>query len=174
MTLPSWVESAAHFSDPEHRVWLRRPLGGPNGPAVFVLHNPSIANDVKNDPTANRGIGFGRSWGASDLVFVNAATGVATDADNLASMTDPIGSMADEALEVAAEFCRQRDGVLIAAWGAPKGKAKTKRLMAERFAHIRALGLPLHYLRMSSGGHPEHPLYLPKTLKPTPWFGVFS
>lgn len=174
MSLPEWVDSAAHFSDPEHRVWLRRPLGGPNGPAVFVLHNPSTAGSSNNDPTANRGIGFGRLWGASDIVFVNAATGVATDADDLAGMDDPIGPMADEALEVAAEFCRQRKGTLIAALGTPKGKAKTKRLMAERFRTIQALELPLHYLRMSSGGHPEHPLYLPKTLRPVPWFGVFS
>jgi hypothetical protein len=77
--------------------------------------------------------------------------------------------MADEALDVAAEFCRHHDGTLIAAWGAPKGNAWVKGLMRRRFAEISKLGLPLHFLRLSKHGWPEHPLYLPGTLTPQPW-----
>lgn len=100
---------------------------------------------------------------------MNAATGVATNADQLADMDDPIGPMADEALRVAAEFCLSRGGMLIAAWGAPKGKVRTRRLMDARFQEIARMGLPLHVLRLTSSGYPEHPLYLPASLRPVPW-----
>ncbi len=172
MQLPDWIEKDAHFSSPQHRVWLRRRLGGlfSNGrPLVMILHNPSTAGAESDDPTSRHGIGFANTLGYSELVFVNAATGVATDADDLASMDDPIGPMADEALRVATEFCRQKGGVLVAAWGSAKGRAKTRLLMEERFAHIRQLGLPLHALRLTAKGAPEHPLYLPSHLVPFRW-----
>ena len=172
MQLPDWIEKDAHFSSPQHRVWLRRRLGGLFGngrPLVMILHNPSTAGADADDPTSRRGIGFAHTLGYSELVFVNAATAIATDANDLVSHPDPIGPMADEALHVAAEFCRQREGILVAAWGSAKGRARTRALMEERFAHIRQMGLPLHALRLTAGGSPEHPLYLPKDLVPFRW-----
>ena len=168
-SIPAWTEQNAYFSGERHRVWLRRQLSMFGVPVAFILHNPSTADAIDNDPTARRGVGFANALGASDLVIVNAATGVATDANELAQMEDPIGPMADEALQVAAEFCLSRGGVLIAAWGAPKGKASTRRLMDARFNHILRLNLPLHALRITSSGYPEHPLYLPADLRPVPW-----
>jgi hypothetical protein len=168
-TLPAWVEENAHFSSPQHRVWLRRRLGLFGAPLGFILHNPSTAGKDDDDPTARRGIGFAMSHGAGDLIFVNAATGIATDANALAAMDDPIGPMADEALRVAADFCLSRGGILIAAWGTPKGNAATRRMMDARFNAILQLGLPLHVLRVTASGYPEHPLYLPANLRPQPW-----
>jgi hypothetical protein len=166
---PDWTEASAHFSSPQHRVWLRRRLGMFGAPVGFILHNPSVAGEQRNDPTVLRCIGFANALGASDLIIVNAATGIATDADALSHMDDPIGAMADQALRVAADFCLLRGGILIAAHGAPKGKARTRRLMTERFNAIKRLGLPLHILRLTPSGWPEHPLYLPAALRPIPW-----
>lgn len=171
MALPAWTEDAAHFPDPEHRIWLRRRLSMFGRPLAFILYNPSKAGHERNDATARRGIGFANAVGASDLIFVNAFTGIATDADDLAGMADPVGAMADAALEAAAEFCLSRGGTMVAAWGAPKGRAPTRRLAEERFAHILSLGLPLHVLRMTASGYPEHPLRLPGNLRPVPWPG---
>ncbi|MFC6047601.1 DUF1643 domain-containing protein, partial [Methylobacterium hispanicum] len=117
MQLPSWTEDGAYFPDARHRVWLRRRLGISGAPLVFVLYNPSRAGAESDDATARRGIGFGRAVGASDVVFANAFTGIATDPDDLAGMDDPVGPEADHALLVAAEFCLRRGGTLVAAWG---------------------------------------------------------
>ena len=167
--LPAWTEDNAYFWSPQHRVWLRRRLSIFGVPIGFILHNPSIAGADLDDPTARRGIAFANALDGSDLIFVNAATGIATDADTLVDMDDPIGPLADEALRAAAEFCLSRGGMLIAAWGAPKGMARTRRLMQARFRAILALRLPLHVLRLTASGYPEHPLYLPGSLRPTPW-----
>jgi hypothetical protein len=171
MVLPAWTEDSAYFPDPQHRVWLRRRLSMFGVPLVFVLYNPSKAGHERDDATARRGIGFANAVGASDLVFVNAFTGIATDADDLAAMDDPVGRLADHALEAAAEFARRRGGLMVAAWGAPKGRASTRRLALDRFGHILSLGLPLHVLRMTASGFPEHPLRLPADLRPVPWRG---
>jgi hypothetical protein len=169
--LPPWVDDDVHFSDPQHRVWLRRKIGGTaRGPAVFILHNPSIAGGTgMEDPTSRRGISFATAWECSDLIFVNMATGIATDADNLAAMADPIGSEADTALLAAAQIAEVQDGRLIAAWGAPKGKAATKRLIQARIDAVMSLKLPLWAIRVTSTGYPEHPLYLPGGLIPQPY-----
>lgn len=157
----------------QHRVWLRRHLSdGPFKPAVFALHNPSIAGKIKNDPTATRGVRFAMAWGCSDLIFVNAATQIATKATDL--NPDHLNcAVSNWAVEEAARLCAENDGFMVAAWGSPKGKAETCRRMAARFEEIeqllRADGYPLHYLRLSPHGWPEHPLYLPSELTPTLW-----
>lgn len=169
--LPAWTEHDVHFSDPQHRVWLRRRLGGTErGPAVFILHNPSTAAGTGfEDPTSRRGIGYANRWGCSDLIFVNLATGIATNADDLVSMDDPIGPEADIALDAAAQIAEEQDGRLIAAWGTPKGKAATKRLIQKRIDHVLTFELPLWAIRVTSSGYPEHPLYLPADLVPHPY-----
>ncbi|MCK8653025.1 DUF1643 domain-containing protein [Ralstonia insidiosa] len=164
--IPAWTEQNAYFSGEKHRVWLRRQLSMFGVPVAFILHNPSTADAVDNDPTARRGVGFANALGASDLIIVNAATGVATDANELAQMEDPIGPMADEALQVAAEFCLSRGGVLIAAWGTPKGKASTRRLMDARFNDILRLNLPCTHCELPPPGTPNTRCTCPPSCAP--------
>lgn len=160
----------AGMAGSDHRVWLRRRLrSGTFKPAVFILHNPSVANATKNDPTATRGVGFSIAWDCSDLIFVNAATAIATKATEL----DPDNlncPMSDWAIAQAAQLCTDNNGHLVAAWGAPKGKAQVKRQMAARFREIESvLYGSLSALRVTSSGWPEHPLYLPSILTPEPY-----
>ena len=150
--LPAWTEEPACFSSPHHRVWLRRRLGVFGSPLVIIGYNPSKAGHDCNDPTARRGIGFGSAIGASDVIFVNPFTGIATDPDELAAMDDPVGSMADEAIQVAARFCRERGGIMVAAWGAPKGRIATRELAEQRFAAV--LESVSTFLNRSTGAPP--------------------
>lgn len=156
---------------PEHRLWLSRKINPniPFRPAVFILHNPSNAAEIKDDPTSKKGIKFATAWGASDLVYVNASTRIATDAKKISSGTFLNCPQSDWALEQAAKLATENDGFLIAAWGAPKGNAAIRAQLEDRFSYIRAMGLPLHYLRLTSNGWPEHPLYLPPDLTPIRW-----
>lgn len=154
----------------KHRVWLRRNLRpGTFKPMVFILHNPSTADEIKNDPTARRGIGFATSCECSDLIFVNAATACATDAKDL----DPFKLNcleADWAIAEAVRLARASDGYVVAAWGAPKGKRATQLGMEARFDEIRQRHAgDLYALRVTKRGWPEHPLYLPADLRPQPW-----
>jgi len=165
LTAPAVFSECRRF-----RYLLRRDIDMLGGKVVVsVGYNPSIAGAVDDDPTIRREIDYCKRWGASTLLNVNAFAAVATDPDDLAAMEDPVGPLNDEAIRVAAAYCAQRGGILLASWGVPKGKAVTKRLAAARFEQLRSIGLPFHALRVTSGGHPEHPLYLPAVLMPHAW-----
>jgi hypothetical protein len=164
------TDASALFSDcGRYRYWLRRPLGMLGRPIIFVCFNPSIASAEVDDPSVRRMVGFAIAHEGAQLIVVNAMTAIATNPDDLATMDDPIGPMADEAIETAARLCVATGGLMIAAWGVPKGKKRTREIAERRFRHIRRMGLALHYLRLTASGYPEHPLYLPAALRATPW-----
>jgi hypothetical protein len=138
-------------------------------PLVMIGFNPSLAAEEQNDPTIRREIAFASEWGASRLIKVNVFAAISPYPDDMADLADPVGPQNDEAIRLAAAYADARGGKIVACWGVPKGRAVTKRLAEARFAQIRGMGFPLHVLRLTQGGFPEHPLYLPKTLEPIPW-----
>lgn len=155
---------------PEHRVWLRRHLrDGAFRPLVVTLHNPSIAGKVKNDPTATRGISLALRLGASDLIYTNVVTRIATKATELPTDAELNCPWSDWALREAAWMAMHHNGWLVAAWGAPKGRASVQRQISARVDEIKAMRLPFDVLRLTPKGHPEHPLYLPGDLSPITW-----
>jgi hypothetical protein len=171
------AEADVVFDDParpRYRYWLRRRLAAEGRPIAFIGWNPSLADGARNDPSVRRMLGFARAAGASDLIVVNLLAGIAVTPAGLAQIDDPAGPLSGDAIRTAAAFCRANGGVMIAAWGAPKGPAAAHAAAADRAGRIAALGVPLHVLKLTRGGHPAHPLYLPAALEPRPWPGVTS
>jgi len=159
----------------DHRLWLRRrvaikPIGFK--PSVFVLHNPSTANADDDDATSRKGQGFAERWGYTDMIFTNVVTRCATDAKDLTS-EGLTCRWADYALRQAFKIVKENNGILIAAWGTPKGKAAVQRAIIARIEHVTEMAkqaeAQFHAIRVSPNGWPEHPLYLPYELEPTLW-----
>lgn len=153
------------------RYWLERPTGVATplfaGPAVFVMHNPSIADEFRADPTVSRCVGFARRWGHSRVIVVNRYALVSTDPAGLTGHPEPIGAFNLAAIGraiTAASF----GGIIVCAWGAladPLG-------MGQRVVEMAAtMGATLHHLGLSKHGHPKHPLYLRGSTQPMPWRG---
>lgn len=143
-----------------YRYTLWRSWLGGSGHVMFVGLNPSTADEKLDDPTIRRCMGFAQTWGYAGLCMTNLFAYRATDpADMFAHAQaggDVIGPENDEWLRDAAG----RTSVVVAAWGAHGD-------FLHRAAAVQKLLLPkLHYLRLTKGGHPGHPLYLPKTLTP--------
>lgn len=135
------------------RTWI-----GGNGYAMFVGLNPSTADETKDDPTVRRCIGFAKSWGYAGLCMTNIFAWRDTDPAGMKTAADPIGPENDRVLcERAAQA-----GVVVAAWG-------THGAHLQRGTAVRRMLPQLAYLRLTKGGYPAHPLYLPKTLKPQAW-----
>lgn len=131
--------------------------------AAFIGLNPSTADAATDDPTIRRCIQFATSWGFDRLVMANLFAFRATDPREMLRAEDPVGPANDDLLRKAAV----RADLVLACWGAHGGHrdrdADVVRLIRE------AGGPPLHVLKLTKGGCPAHPLYLPKTLTPQEW-----
>jgi hypothetical protein len=141
-----------------YRYALERRWG--SGPFVlFVGLNPSTADESEDDNTIRRCIGFAKGWGYGGLLMGNLYAYRATQPRDLAKAADPVGPDNDTWLTTMS--CRS--GLIIAAWGADK------MVLAREQHALEALGDGVCCLRKTKAGHPEHPLYLPKTLRPVPF-----
>lgn len=138
-----------------YALWRRWGLGRY---AMFIGLNPSTADEDNDDPTIRRCIGFARSWGYGALCMTNLFAYRATEPADMKKAADPVGRHNNDTLVDLAS----RAGLVVAAWGAHgtyKGRDQSVRLLVPG----------LHYLRLTKDGHPGHPLYLPKNLRPVAW-----
>ena len=128
-------------------------------PAIlFIGLNPSTADEKQDDPTIRRCIAFSKSWGYGTLLMVNLFAFRATDPIELKTQDDPIGLHNDYWTRLEYERAQAR----IAAWG-------TKGSYQNRNVAVRKLLPDLFCLGLTNGGHPKHPLYLPKNTKIIPY-----
>jgi hypothetical protein len=124
--------------------------------ALFVGLNPSIADEVDNDPTIRRCVDYATRWGYGALCMVNLFALRETDPAVMKAEPHPIGPDNDFWI---VEMAKQAE-VVIAAWGVHG--AHLRRDQAVKLL----LGQKLTCLRKTKNGHPGHPLYLKKTLAP--------
>jgi hypothetical protein len=138
------------------RKWADGPV------ANFLMLNPSTADEVKLDPSCTRARVYAERWGFGALVVTNLFGWRATDPGDMKTVPDPVGRGNDAAILAAARAA----GVVVCAWG-------NHGLHRERSAYVvdllRKAGVGLHVLRMNACGEPAHPLYLPGSLRATPW-----
>jgi hypothetical protein len=131
------------------------------GPTVnFLMLNPSTADDVTNDPTVERCERRAKILGFGGLFVTNLFAYRATAPKEMKLQLDPIGVGNDEAIIETASVCE----MVVCAWG-EHGSHRYRddevfRLLRKNHAS------KLHYLKISKGGTPSHPLYLPYELKP--------
>lgn len=134
------------------RIW------GKGEVVAFVGLNPSTADENEDDPTVRRCINFAKTWGFDGLIMLNIFGYRSTDPNGLKAVDDPIGPGNDQALIDGSK----QAGITIAAWGSHGGYLDRGR-KALKFL------TDLHYLKLTQGGFPNHPLYLKADLKPIPW-----
>lgn len=140
----------------EYRYTLTRgPWLTGNGTVLFVMLNPSIADERQDDPTIRRCVGFAQSWGFRRLTVGNLYALRATDPRELFRAEDPVGPLNDLRL---IGLARDADEV-IAAWGAtqhpqPERAGHVLDLLDAAFGPVLCLGLT------PATGQPRHPLYV--------------
>jgi hypothetical protein len=90
------LESSAVFSTcRRYRYVLRRIWDRSTPPAMFVGLNPSTADEVKDDPTVRRCIGYAKRWGFGGLIMTNIFAFRSTDPNALVELDDPVGPRND-------------------------------------------------------------------------------
>ena len=151
------MKSVAKFSPcRNYRYALWRVWDDAQPYAAIIGLNPSVADEVKNNPTINRCISFARSWGYGGVCVVNLFAFMASVPEQMMKADDPIGPDNDTWLTNTATSA----GIVVAAWG-------NHGAYLNRSREVKKLIPGMHALKVNKSGEPAHPLYLKGDLIPT-------
>ena len=129
---------------------------------VFIGLNPSTADAIEDDPTIRRCVRYAFDWGYGGVYMLNLFAYRATNPKDMMAAEDPVGPRNDKfLLEYTSGI---HEGNVVAAWG-------TDGAFLGRDKAVKKLISPLHCLSITKDGHPGHPLYLKKDLKPVLYSG---
>ena len=152
------LRTALFSPDHTYRYLLTRTWA--DGPTIlWLMLNPSTADEHVDDPTIRRCIAFSRAWGYGAMTAVNLFALRTPDPGPLRRHQDPIGPENDAHIAAAAA----RAGQIIAAWGAFPFAADQGRALDV------LLSRSLHCLGCTASGAPRHPLYAPSTARLRPY-----
>ncbi len=143
----------------KYRYTLWRWWDRSKGYVQFIGLNPSTADEVRDDPTIRRCIGFARDWGYGGLCMTNLFAFRATKPRAMMGCPYPQGTQNDGHL---VEVARDAD-LVVAAWG-------NRGAFLARDEEVRdTMPCALHCLGLTKDGQPKHPLYLSKDTQPVFW-----
>lgn len=152
--------NATFSPDRKYRYQLKRDLGPDLRPCLFIMLNPSSADEVNDDPTVRRCINFAKSWGYGKLIVCNLFALRATKPDVLLTHKNPVGIENDAAITGTIQQVIDQGGIVVCAWGA---FGAYKNQGARILQIIKNLNAPAFFLEKTKGNQPAHPLYLKAT-----------
>ena len=144
-----------------YRYTLTRRWSTGKGTLMFVMLNPSTADEKQEDPTIRRCIAYAEAWGYRELIVLNIFALRATDPRELYRASDPVGP------DNYANFQNVllRADRVICAWG---NHATLKGQGVIAYHWIRQANHRPYALNLTKRGMPIHPLHQPRDIKPFP------
>lgn len=125
----------------------------PTGRRVgFVMLNPSQADEIADDPTIRRCVGFARSWGYGAVEVVNLFAYRTPHPKLLRQVSDPVGVDNDHYLKQLA----QRVDRIVLAWGNWGSLHGRDRAVLQLLTSSNSL----YCFGFTKQQQPRHPLYL--------------
>lgn len=155
------MHKAAFSPDRAYRYWLEATLSDAGGVCMFVMLNPSKADETRSDPTVTRCKRFAARWGYGALWVCNLFALRSTDPAALTASEDPIGTDNDKRLLKAA---RAADSI-VCAWG-NHGAYLDRGDEVMRALRREGLADKTRHLGITRRGQPRHPLYLRRDAQP--------
>ena len=150
---------ATFSADRIYRYRLLRIWREDHPPLMWVMLNPSTADETRDDPTIHRCIGYSLNGGYGGAVIHNIFAFRSTDPKRLSTVNDPVGPDTDAVLREDAA----RGWKIVCAWGR-LGKFGWRATEV-----LKILPAPLYCLATTKDGSPAHPLYLSSKLRPAVW-----
>lgn len=155
------IHAATFSPDRRYRYWLEARLTDSEGVCLFVMLNPSKADEVRSDPTVTRAKGFARDWGYGTLWVCNIFALRSTDPKALRQTGDPIGVENDHHILKSARGANR----VVCAWG-NHGDHLDRGAETLRLLHDAGLSDKMRHLGMTKLDQPKHPLYLRADTQP--------
>jgi len=148
----STIKKSAVFSScRKYRYSLTRAWNLTGNYVLFIGLNPSIADELIDDPTLKRCINFAKDWGYGGLIMVNLFAYVSTHPSELKNTKLPIGKENDEHILKN----HQKSQLTVIAWG-------NDGYLYDRDKEVLAIIDSPMCLNINKSGQPAHPLYQKK------------
>lgn len=150
-------DSNRHFRYALWRFW--QPAGDK---LLFIGLNPSTANDIKDDPTIRRLVGFAKCWGFGGLFVGNLFSLVSANPNVL--WLEPPTKQVNELNDFALKRMCQLSTKVMVGWG-NDGRYATSRTTEV----LTLIGEPVFCIKVTKVGEPTHPLYMPLSSQLIPY-----
>lgn len=162
------IKAKAIISDcGRYRYRLSRSWDESLPPCLFIMLNPSTADDKIDDRTVKRCVEFAKSWSYGKLYVGNLFAFRTSNPRDMKRAADPVGPENRHHLERMARKVVRSGGVCIAAWGEHGRHQRQDQTVVAWFSEF---GIQLYYLKLTKNSKiPRHPLYLRGGLKPIVW-----
>lgn len=155
----------AHLSeDGRYRYRLERTWNPERGCVLFVMLNPSTADDLKDDNTITKCMRFTKEWGYGGLVVANLFAYRSPRPQSLREVVAPVGPENDMTLVTLADMHK----MIICAWG-NDGELKGRDGVV--FDLLTAGNRQVHCLQETGKGNPYHPRNVPYGTTQRQWGG---
>lgn len=128
---------------------------------MFIMLNPSTADDKIDDPTIKKCIFYAKKLGYGSMFVVNLFAFRATDSSVLKKAGEPVGKINDK---IILQFAEKVDSI-IAGWG---NDGKHLNRSEEIIKILKSKGYKLLCFKLNKSKEPCHPLYLKKDACLTP------
>lgn len=128
---------------------------------IFLMLNPSKADEIADDPTIKRCISFAKQMGYDGLLVLNCYAYRSTDARQLKLVADPIGPENDNYIKSYASLFPD----VICAWG----NNAEKHRAASVVKILKEVGAKMWCFKINGTGHPKHPLFVSSNQEPIPF-----
>lgn len=132
------------------------PLHAASEFVMFIGLNPSTADEMRDDPTIRKCVGFAKRWGYGALCMTNLFAYLATNPKDMMAQED--GACGDDNLTWLLN-CAREASLIVAAWGTRGSFRHQDKVVTVGLRKLT--GKQLMCLRRTKDGHPEHPLYVP-------------
>lgn len=143
------------------------------GPFVmFLLLNPSTADDKKLDPTLRRCLGYAQDWGYSAMCITNLFPYRATDPRDMkrhyADPNDLTGDRgrAEAVNRITIANVAMKAAIVVGGWGTHGSFLLEDMVIVDLLSRY---GVAIHCLAKCANGAPVHPLYQKRGISPTLW-----
>lgn len=133
---------------------------------IFIMLNPSTADEDNNDPTVERCERRARRDGFGGVMVLNIFAFRATDPKDMKAAEDPIGDKNDYFIRSMMVKAREHGDTIVVAWGS-HGVYLARASQVAAFA--KELGVQLYALGLTKDYEPRHPLYLKNEALLIPW-----
>ena len=124
---------------------------------MFLMLNPSTADEVQSDPTVTRCKNYAKLWGYNRIYICNIFAYRSTDAFVLYKIEDPIGELNNNYILNIAGLV----DTVVCAWG-NHGEYQNRGREVVKLLTDAGYNDKLYALKVNKTGHPAHPLYLRK------------